>query len=90
MSENIIVRTIFLQNYFTPAAEMADLRRGNGDMNELVGAMKRTELASKTLEKELTAFAERDLQIVSIIPHPMDSNNPYDLLVTVVLSEEIS
>jgi len=90
VSQNILVRTVFLQNYFTPAAEMADLRRGNGDMNELVGAMKRTELAGKTLEKELNAFAERELQIVSIIPHPIDTNHPYDLLVTVVLSEENS
>lgn len=88
MPNNYLVRTLFLQNYFTPSAEMADLRRGNGDMNELVGAMKRTELAGATLEKELNAFAQRNLHIISIIPHPIDSNSPYDLLVTVVLAED--
>lgn len=87
MPENYLVRTVFLQNYFAPASEMANLRRGNGNMNELVGAMKRTELASTTLEKELNAFAEHGLRIVSILPHPGDADSPYDLLVTVVLSE---
>lgn len=90
MPDNFIVRTIFLQNYFEPSAEMADLRRGVGDMNKLVGAMKRTELASSTLEKELNAFAERNLHIISIIPHPAEDDNPYDLLITLVLSEETS
>ena len=88
MPENYLVRTIFLQNYFTPASEMAEQRRKNTDMVSLVGAMKRTELATQTLEKELNAFAERALNIVSVIHHPTDHKHPYDLLITVVLSEE--
>lgn len=88
MPDNYIVRTIFLQNYYAPASEMADLRRGNGDMNELVGAMKRTEFADSTLENELNAFAERGYNIINMIPHPIDVNYPYDLLMTVVLSKD--
>lgn len=87
MPENYLVRTIFLQNYFAPSAEMAEHRRNTQDVNELVSAMKRTEFASSTLEKELNAFAEHGLKIVSMIPHPIDSNAPYDLLLTVVLSK---
>lgn len=83
-----IVRTIFLQNYFTPAHDMAEQRRHTTDMNALVSAMKRTELAQSTLEKELAGFAEKGYQIVSIIPHPFDENNPNDLLMTVILSGE--
>ncbi len=90
MTGTFIVRTIFLQNYFVPASEMADLRRGNGDMSELVGAMKRTEFADSTLEKELNAFAERGYRIINMISHPIDNNYPYDLLMTVVLSKDTS
>jgi hypothetical protein len=84
------VRTLFLQNFFSPASEMADFRRGsnqNIDRQSLLGAMKRTEHADKTLEKELNAFAERGYQIISVIPHPIDAENPYDLLLTVILSQ---
>ena len=87
------VRTLFLQNYFTPANELAAFRRGsNPNINRqaLLGAMKRTELADKTLEKELNAFAERGYQIVSLIPHPIDAENPYDLLITVILAQNDS
>ncbi len=87
MPENYLVRTIFLQNYFAPSAEMAEHRRNTEIVTDFVGAMKRTELASKTLEKELNAFSEHGLHIVSMIPHPIDSNAPYDLLLTVVLSK---
>jgi hypothetical protein len=88
------VRTIFLQNYFTPAAEMAESRRSalasesTTSMKSVISAMKRTELAQQTLEKELNAFTQKGYKIVSIIPHPGDSNFPYDLLVTVILSQE--
>ena len=84
------VRTLFLQNYFSPASEMAAFRRGSNeriDTQALLGAMKRTELADRTLEKELNAFAERGYQIISLIPHPIDAENPYDLLITVILSQ---
>ena len=84
------VRTLFLQNFFSPATEMANLRRGSKpslDRQSLLGAMKRTELADKTLEKELNAFTERGYQIISVIPHPIDTENPYDLLLTVILSQ---
>lgn len=87
MPENYIVRTVFLQNYFEPSAEMAEHRRNTQDVNDLVSAMKRTELASQTLEKELNAFTEHGLTIVSMIPHPIDAKTPYDLLLTVVLSK---
>ena len=83
-----IVRTIFLQNYFTPAHDMAEQRRHTTDINALVNAMKRTEIAQSALEKELAGFAEKGYQIVSLIPHPFDANNPSDLLMTVILSGE--
>ncbi|MDQ7023956.1 MAG: hypothetical protein Q9P01_12120 [Anaerolineae bacterium] len=84
------VRTLFLQNFFSPAHDMADYRRGGNqsiDRQALLGAMKRTELADKTLESELHAFAERGYQIISLIPHPIDAENPYDLLITVIFSQ---
>jgi len=87
MANTFIVRTIFLQNYFGPASEMAEQRRKTTDMEALVNAMKRTELADQALEKEINTFAERDYQIVSLIPHPYDADNPNDLLITVILSE---
>ncbi|MEO1162701.1 MAG: hypothetical protein AAFV98_02860 [Chloroflexota bacterium] len=87
MSDSYLVRTVFLQNYFAPSAELAKLRRNEGDMQAMVGAMKRTELASQTLEKELNAFADKGYQIVSILQHPRDSEHPHDLFVTVVLSK---
>ncbi|MEM9951139.1 MAG: hypothetical protein AAFV93_25220 [Chloroflexota bacterium] len=90
MTETYTVRTIFLQNYFAPASNMANMRRGKGDTGELVGAMKRTELADNTLARELNGFAERGYHIMNIIPHPIDAENPYDLLITVVLSKDES
>lgn len=86
---SFIVRTIFLQNYFTPAQDMAEQRRhSTPDMNMLVSAMKRTELAQETLEQELSGFAEKGYQIVSMIPHPFDEENPSDLLMTIILSQD--
>lgn len=86
---SFIVRTIFLQNYFTPAQDMAEQRRhSTPDMNLLVSAMKRTELAQETLERELANFADKGYQVVSMIPHPFDEENPSDLLMTVILSGE--
>jgi hypothetical protein len=88
------VRTIFLQNYFSPAQEMAVSRRAavatdsTTNMKTVITAMKRTELAQQTLEKELNGFAQKGFKIVSIIPHPSDSESPYDLLITVILSQE--
>lgn len=84
------VRTLFLQNYFAPANELAAHRRASNDsanMQAMLSAMKRTELADKTLQKELNAFAERGYQLVSVIPHPIDAENPFDLMITVILSQ---
>lgn len=66
---------------------MARQRRKTTDMQELVRAMKRTELADQMLERELNSFAEKGFQIVGIIPHPIDPDHPHDLLITVVLSQ---
>ncbi len=85
MTSNYIVRTIFLQNYFTPSRELAKLRREGGAPEDLVSAMKRTELASQTLEKELNALADKGYQIVSVVQHSLEQGD--DLLVTVILSE---
>jgi hypothetical protein len=81
-----IVRTIFLQNYFAPAQDMAEQRRNTTNTRDLISAMKRTELAQTTLEKELAGFADKGYQIVGIIPHPFDTDNPGDLLMSVILS----
>ena len=87
MASNYIVRTIFLQNYFAPADEMAQQRRDTTNMENLVGAMKRTEHANQTLERELNGFSEKGYNIVSIIQHPL-GDHPTDLLITVILSEQ--
>jgi hypothetical protein len=83
-----IVRTIFLQNYFTPAQDMAEQRRNTSNPRDLISAMKRTELAQRTLEQELDGFSKKGYQIVSMIPHPFDENNPSDLLMTIILSQD--
>ena len=86
---SFIVRTIFLQNYFGPAHDMAEQRRKSSpDMNALVSAMKRTELAQDMLAQELRGFLDKGYQIQSIIPHPFDAKNPNDLLMTVILSDD--
>ena len=84
--EPYIVRTLFLQNYFVPAQELAQQRRNTSDMQNLVSAMKRTEHADQTLERELNAYAEKGFTIVSIIQHRND-DFPNDLLVTVILKQ---
>lgn len=81
------VRTVLLQNYYEPGEAMARLRRDTSDMQELVRAMRRTEIANQALERELNSFAERGYRIVSIIPHPIDAAHPHDMLITVVLSQ---
>jgi len=85
MPQNYIVRTIFLQNYFAPSGDLAKQRREGGAPEDIVNAMKRTELANQALEKELNALAARGYTIVSVLPHSLENGD--DLLVTVILSE---
>lgn len=85
MPQNYIVRTLFLQNYFAPSQDLARSRREGGAPEDIISAMKRTELANQTLEKELNALAQKGYSIVSVMPHPLAHQE--DLLVTVVLSE---
>lgn len=87
MPQEYIVRTIFLQNYFAPAQDMAQKRREGGSPQDIVSAMKRSEVANQTLESELNAFAEKNLRIISVIPHPSTAEHQDDLLITVILQQ---
>ena len=81
------IRTVFLQNYFAPAKKLAEQRRGDNQMRDIVSAMKQTDMANKTLEDELNVFEEKGFDIVSVIPHPMQDDNATDLLMTVILEK---
>jgi hypothetical protein len=81
------VRTLFLANFFEPAADLAEQRRqATRDPKALVAAMKRAELADQTLERELNGFAEKGFDLVTLINHPHDERHPYDLLITAIFA----
>ncbi len=88
--KELAVRTLFLANFFEAAATMAEQRRHPTNPQELVNAMKRVEIADKTLEKELSGFAERGYSLSAIIRHPHDSTNPQDLLITAIFERTLA
>lgn len=87
--KEITVRTIYLQKFFDPGREMVTARQNPQDMQALVKAMRRLEMADKTLEKELTAFADKGYDIATVLQHPRDQTNEHDLLITLILSREV-
>lgn len=87
--KEFVVRTLFLANFFEAAATMAEQRRHPTNPQELINAMKRVEIADKTLEKELNGFAERGYSLGTIIQHPHDDTNDHDLLITAIFERTI-
>lgn len=87
-NQEFAVRTLYLAHFFEAAAKLADQRRSPTNPQELINAMKRVELADKTLEKELNAFAEKGYNLAAIIQHTLDPKYKDDLLVTAVFSRE--
>jgi hypothetical protein len=59
MPEKYAVRTLFITNYLSAAHDMAELRRNPTDTQALINAMKRVEIADRTLEAELNSIAEK-------------------------------
>ena len=87
-NKEISVRTIYLQKFFDPGREMVEARRRQQDTQALITAMRRLELADKTLEKELKSFAEKGFEINSILQHPRANADEHDLLITLILSKD--
>lgn len=86
--KEIAVRTIYLQKFFDPGREMVEARQNMQDAQALIKAMRRLEMADKTLERELTSFAEKGFDINAILQHPRESASEHDLLVTLILSKD--
>lgn len=88
MTRQYAVRTLYLANFFSPAADMATARRANADPKTIIAAMKRTEMADQTLEKELNAFSERGFSLEATILHPTQEDAGHDLILTLILGRE--
>ena len=86
--QEISVRTIYLQKFFDPGREMVEARQNPQDMQGLVKAMRRLEMADQTLERELKAFADKGFNIASVLQHPHTNSGEHDLLVTLILSKD--
>lgn len=87
-SKNFVVRTLFIANFFDPAAEMVERRRNNDDPQGLINAMKRTEMANQALEQEINAIAEKGYDLVSLVPHPAGDAGRHDLLMTAIFTRQ--
>lgn len=85
-----VVRTIYLANYFAAAADMARARHrvntGEAEGDELVRAMRRTEMADQALQDELNQLTSRGYRLIDTIVHPTTETGRQDLLITVILA----
>lgn len=79
-----VVRTLFLSKFFMPAREVVELRRHPNDMQALITAMKRLEIADDALAKELNSFAEKGYRLVDLIVHPTVAGD--DLIATAIFT----
>jgi len=86
--KEIAVRTIYLQKFFDPGREMVEARGNLQDREALIKAMRRLEMADKTLEQELKPFADKGFDINAILQHPHENSGEHDLLVTLILSKD--
>lgn len=86
--KDIAVRTIYMQKFFDPGREMVEARQNPQDTQALIKAMRRLEMADKTLEQELSSFAAKGFDISAILEHPRDSTDQHDLLITLILSKD--
>lgn len=80
------VRTLYIANFLAAATEMATLRRQPKDAQAFVNAMKRVEIADRTLENELNAIAEKGYSLESALMHPHQDGN-HDLIITAIFSK---
>jgi hypothetical protein len=87
MPEKYAVRTLFITNYLSAAHDMAELRRNPTDTQALINAMKRVEIADRTLEAELNSIAEKGYRLQTALMHPQE-DNVHDLLITAIFSRE--
>lgn len=78
-----LVRTLYLANFADAVIQVAEQRRNPSDVNGLRNALKKLDMADKTLENELNAYASHDLELAGIIRHEVDEH-PRDLLVTAI------
>lgn len=87
--KEFIVRTIFLPGYFKAAGDMAAHRRGDlQNPQDLVTAMRRTQVADDSLQRELASFGEKGYELVDMLRHPLEAKNRYDLLVTAIFARD--
>lgn len=82
-----VVRTIYLANFNDAVARVAKERRNPTDMNTLRDALKKLELADKTLENELNAYAGKGYHLTGTIRHDV-KDYPTDLLLTMIFEQE--
>ena len=68
---------------------MVTARQNPQDAQALIQAMRRLELADKTLETELKSFADKGYDINTVLQHPHSSTDEQDLLITLILSKDI-
>jgi len=83
MMDQYVVRTIYLANFYEAAASMVKQRHNLTDTEKLIGAMKRVELADKTLEEELNRIVSQGYEFVTAIEHP-PTDYKDDLLITAI------
>jgi hypothetical protein len=78
-----LVRTLYLSNFAEAAIQVAEQRRSPTDVDALRNALKKLEIADKTLEKELNAYASQDCELVGFLRHDLEEY-PLDLLLTAI------
>lgn len=86
--QDIAVRTIYLQKFFDPGSEMVAARQNPQNREGLIKAMRRLDLADKTLEQELKPFADKGFTISALLQHPNKNAEDHDLLITLILTKD--
>jgi hypothetical protein len=82
-NKTYLVRTLYLANFADAVIQVTEQRRNPSDVDGLRNALKKLDMADKTLENELNAYASQDCELVGIIRHTVDEH-PRDLLVTAI------
>ena len=78
-----LVRTLYLANFADAVIQVTEQRRNPSDVDGLRNALKKLDMADKTFENELNAYASQHCELVGIIRHQVDAH-PRDLLVTAI------
>lgn len=82
------VKTLYLANFYEAAASMVQQRHNMTDTQKLIMAMKRLELADKTLEDELNRIAAQGYEMIDTFTHPSDEHK-MDLVITAIFARDI-